>query len=304
LTRRHYENFPVVSWLLPRRFRRHFYNVYAYCRWADDLADEVAGVERSERLLAWWKEQLGACYGATTSGGRSTLRHPVFVALEKTISECQIPAQPFEDLISAFVQDQRGTESATFSQLLDYCRRSANPVGRLVLYVVGRHDEQCARWSDSICTGLQLANFWQDAARDLDIGRVYLPVEDRLRFGYSDHDLQARATNEAFLELMRFETARAREFLTAGLPLVARLPVRLGVDIELFVRGGLAILDRIQSIDYRVWETRPVVTKWDVLRLTARCTAAGLSRGLKGLSRQATAAAAHRAGAEETSAVG
>ncbi len=270
LARTHYENFPVASCFLPRPIRQHFYNVYAYCRWADDLADEIVDAERSLSLLSWWRGQLDECYAGSAN-------HPVFVALQTTISQFEIPRAPFDDLISAFEQDQRVLEYETFEQLRDYCRRSANPVGRLVLYVCRQHCEQNVEWSDSICTGLQLANFWQDVGRDRDLGRVYLPRADRERFTYSDEALHARVTNEAFLRLMRFEVDRARGCLLAGLPLAEQLPGRLQVDVDLFARGGLKILDRIEAIGYRVWKQRPVVTKGDVLALLvgSLCRATG-----------------------------
>lgn len=274
LAKTHYENFPVVSWLLPKKLHQNFYNVYAYCRWADDLGDEVEEAERSLELLGWWRSELADCYAGSA-------RHPVFVALQQTIEECRIPQQPFEDLISAFEQDQRIPEYDTFDQLRDYCRRSADPVGRLVLYVCGQFSEQNAEWSDSICTGLQLANFWQDVDRDYDINRVYLPAEDRKQFGYAPEELQSRITNAAFLKLMEFEVNRAREFLIAGLPLVDQLPGRLQVDIELFARGGLKILDRIEGIGYRVWDTRPVVTKRDAFSLFIRCLFHAFTRRLR-----------------------
>jgi squalene synthase HpnC len=264
LARTHYENFPLVSWLLPRKLHQHFYNVYAYCRWSDDLSDEVAGDERSLELLAWWRSELTACYVGV-------VRHPVFVALARTMAEFDIPAGPFEDLLSAFEQDQRVHRYDTFEQLRDYCRRSADPVGRIVLRLCRSYTDENVAWSDSICTGLQLANFWQDVARDFDMGRVYLPQADRDRFGYTDTDLEARVTNQAFFGLMRFEVERARAFLLAGLPLAARLPGRLQIDIELFARGGLKILERIERIGYRVWESRPVVTKVDFAGLFAGC---------------------------------
>ena len=260
----HYENFPVVSWLLPRELHQHFFNVYAYCRWADDLGDETGDPQISQELLTWWDEQLAACY-------RGDSRHPVFVALKPTIDEFQIPAEPFRDLISAFQQDQTVRNYSTFAELRDYCRRSADPVGRLVLYLCRQQRPETVAWSDSICTGLQLANFWQDVSRDADIGRCYLPREDRERFGYSDADLANRATNPAFLELMEFEVARAREFLQSGLPLISVLPRKLRIDIELFARGGLCILDKIEAQGYRVWERRPKVTKWDAGRLLIGC---------------------------------
>jgi squalene synthase HpnC len=189
------------------------------------------------------------------------------VALKTTIDQFQIPQQPFDDLISAFEQDQTVHEYQTFDQLRDYCRRSADPVGRLVLRLSQCYTDENVGWSDSICTGLQLANFWQDVSRDFDIGRVYLPVEDRQQFGYSRDDLNARRTTPAFFDLMRFEVGRARTFLRSGLPLVERMPGRLRFDIDLFARGGLRILDRIEAIGYRVWDRRPKVTKFDVLRL-------------------------------------
>jgi squalene synthase HpnC len=269
LARRHYENFPLASWMLPRRLHQHFFNVYAYCRWADDLGDEVGDRERSRELLGWWRGELEACYCGSAT-------HPVFVALRKTIDRFSIPRQPFEDLISAFEQDQRVTDYETFAQLRDYCRRSADPVGRIVLYVGECFTEENARLSDSICTGLQLANFWQDVARDYDIGRVYLTRESRRQFGYADEDLEHRRTNEAFVELMRFEVERARQFLLGGLPLAAALPGRLQIDIELFARGGLSILDQIEQIGYRVWQRRPVVAK----RVFARLFVTTLGRSL------------------------
>ena len=175
LARTHYENFPVVSWLLPRHLHQHFYNVYAYCRWADDLGDEIADAKQATELLAWWRDQLQACYHGSAT-------HPVFIALGPTITEFGIPQQPFEDLLSAFEQDQRVKKYENYVELRDYCRRSADPVGRIVLYLCRAFSERNVAWSDSICTGLQLANFWQDVARDFDIGRVYLPRESRLRF--------------------------------------------------------------------------------------------------------------------------
>jgi squalene synthase HpnC len=170
------------------------------------------------------------------------------------------------------------TEYETFAQLRDYCRRSADPVGRLVLYLCRAHTPENAAWSDSICTGLQLTNFWQDVARDFDRGRVYLPREDREQFGYSREDLFARAGTPAFVRLMEFEVQRARNFLLEGLPLAERLPFRMQIDIELFARGGLRILDRIAGMGYSVWRTRPVVTKRDFAGLLLRSRGRGMVR--------------------------
>jgi squalene synthase HpnC len=256
LARTHYENFTVASALLPRRLLRHFHTVYAYCRWADDLADEAGGGAQASSLLRWWREELFDCY-------RGRPHHPVFVALQDTIYRFNIPLQPFLDLLSAFEQDQHVTRYDTFAQLLGYCRCSANPVGRLVLYLCQAFDDERAALSDHICTSLQLANFWQDVARDFAIGRVYLPREDRERFGYSDEDLAARRFTPAFAELMRFEVERTRELFSRGLPLVERMPQAMQVDIELFAQGGLAVLRKIEQQGYNVWARRPTLGQWE-----------------------------------------
>ena len=267
----HYENFTVVSWFLPRGLRQHMYNVYAFCRWADDLGDETGDRGRSTELLAWWRGELDRCF-------RGEASHPVFVALRSTIERFGLEERPFADLISAFEQDQRITEYDTFEQLRDYCRRSADPVGRLVLKLFEQSTPEHVAWSDSICTGLQLANFWQDVDRDLSKGRIYLPREDRLRFGYGDDDLRGRRTTPAFLELMKFEVDRAREFLVAGRPLLSGVSGRrLRLDLELFVAGGLKILDKIESIGYRVWDRRPTVTKAAKIGLLLKSAARALA---------------------------
>lgn len=259
----HYENFSVVSWLLPRALRQHMFNVYAFCRWSDDLGDETGDLARSTELLAWWRRELDECF-------EGNARHPVFVALLETIREFGLVPAPFRDLISAFEQDQRVRDYETFEQLRDYCCRSANPVGRIVLALFRAASPQNVEWSDSICTGLQLANFWQDVTRDHAIGRVYLPREDRQRFGYSDEELTAHRTTPAFLELMKFEVDRARKFLIDGKPLIRSVRGRLRIDVELFIGGGLRILDEIERIGYRVWEIRPEVSKAAKFSLLAR----------------------------------
>ena len=275
LAKSHYENFPVVSWLLPKRLHQHFYNVYAFCRWADDLADEVGDPARSLELLAWWRAELNDCYV-----GR--VRHPVFVSLQKTIQEFSIPVEPFTDLISAFEQDQTVDEYQTIDQLLDYCRRSANPVGRIVLRLAECDTPSHVAWSDSICTGLQLANFWQDVARDAQIGRTYLPRKDRLRWGYTDEQLRLRKSTPEFVALMRSEVDRARDCLLTGLPLVSAVPSWLQVDIDLFMQGGLQILQEIEKIEFQVWEVRPVVSKWTITRLLAGSMGRWVKRRLRG----------------------
>jgi squalene synthase HpnC len=254
LTREHYENFSVVTWLTPRALRPAMQAIYSYCRWADDLGDEVGDRQRSRELLAWWGGELDAMYE-----GRA--RHPVFVALREVVGEYGIPVQPFGALVSAFEQDQEVTEYETYSQLIDYCTRSANPVGHLVLYLARAWTPENARLSDAICTALQLANFWQDVARDLELGRIYLPREDQERHGVAREDLLARRFSEAFRGLMVDLVDRARGLFREGEPLVAHVPRGVAVDVELFSRGGMAILDRIERQSYDVLSRRPSLSK-------------------------------------------
>ncbi|MCE9604812.1 MAG: squalene synthase HpnC [Planctomycetia bacterium] len=260
----HYENFSVVGRLLPRELRRHVYHIYAYCRWADDLSDEVGDPERSLALLAWWEEELRACYAGEA-------RHPVFVALAATIREFEIPPDPFLDLLVAFRQDQRRTRYETFDELVGYCKNSADPVGRLVLYLGRACDDERAALSDSICTGLQLANFWQDVTRDFAIGRVYLPQEDLVRFGVVEQELTHSPASMNLRALLKFEVERAEAWLQRGLPLVDRMPRALAGDVWLFAQGGLKILAKIRRLDYDVVSRRPKVSKLDQLQLLVGC---------------------------------
>lgn len=279
----HYENFTVVSLLLPRPLVRHFHAVYAYCRWADDLADETAGGDEALALLDWWRGELLSCYPASWSGHSVTgeadrsrsdratgPRHPVTVALRETIHRFAIPPDPFLNLLVAFRQDQHVKRYATFPELLEYCRHSANPVGHLVLYLFGAFDPRRAALADDVCTGLQLANFWQDVDRDFAIGRVYLPEEDRRRFGVTEHDLASRRASAGFRELMRFEVARAHEFFDRGEALLPLLPPQARIDVELFIAGGRATLRAIRNADYDVLARRPEVSKVEKAKLLAR----------------------------------
>ncbi|MEO6808949.1 MAG: squalene synthase HpnC [Isosphaeraceae bacterium] len=254
LTASHYENFSVVTRLTPRPLRPAFSAVYSFCRWSDDLGDEVGDPERSRELLAWWRGELRAMY-------QGQARHPVYLALGETVREFGIPIEPFEALISAFEQDQDLTDYPSFDQLLDYCTRSANPVGHLVLYLGRVFNDENARLSDSTCTALQLANMWQDVARDLAIDRIYLPGDDRDRFGVTEDDLRALRFTPRFRALMEFEVSRVRAMFHQGWPLVFRMPRPLAVDVDLFTRGGLAILDRIERQGYDVLKARPALSK-------------------------------------------
>jgi squalene synthase HpnC len=256
LARTHYENFSVATVFLPRPLLRHFHSVYAYCRWADDLGDETGGGRRALELLRWWRGELLDCHA-----GRP--HHPVMVALEETIREFRIPPRPFLELLFAFEQDQLIKRYRTFDQLLGYCRYSANPVGHLVLYLCRCHDAERAALADHICTALQLTNFWQDVARDYAIGRVYLPEEDRRRFGYTEDDLRERRYNANFTDLMAYLVGRTRDLFHRGQPLVEQMPERYAADVELFICGGLGILRKIELCRYNVWRRRPTLSKWE-----------------------------------------
>jgi squalene synthase HpnC len=258
----HYENFHVVSFLLPKRLHQDFYNVYAYCRWADDLGDEMGDTAESLRLLAWWRSELEAMYA-----GRAT--HPVFVALAPTVERHSIPREPFADLVQAFIQDQTVTRYRNWDELFGYCRYSANPVGRLVLYLCGYCDAERQRLSDATCTALQLANFWQDVTVDLLKDRVYIPLDIMARHGYTVDDLYARRFTPGFRETMREIVERARELFAAGLPLVRKVDRRLALDLDLFSRGGLRVLDKIREQDYDVLGARPAISKVERVRLLA-----------------------------------
>jgi squalene synthase HpnC len=263
LARSHYENFSVATWFLPARLRQDFFNVYAYCRISDDLGDEVGDTSASLRLLDEWEGELNACYS-----GRP--RHPVFVALAETVQKFQIPRQEFADLLTAFRQDQAVTRYETFQDLLGYCRYSANPVGHLVLYLGGYRDQERQQLSDYTCTALQLANFWQDVSADYAKHRIYLPLEDLRRFGVSEEEIRDAHNSPAFREMMRFEVQRAREWFTQGLALPGKISRELAIDIELFSRGGLEILNAIERQDYGVLGRRPAISKARKLALVAR----------------------------------
>jgi len=260
LATNHYENFHVVSFLLPKRLHQDFYNVYAYCRWADDLGDEAGDTAESLRLLAWWRSELDAMYH-----GRAT--HPVFAALAPTVKQYAIPRQPFSDLIDAFVQDQTVTRYRNWDELFGYCRNSANPVGRLVLYLGGYSDERRQYLSDATCTGLQLANFWQDVTVDQLKDRVYIPLEIMERHGYTVEDLFAHRFTPAFRETMCEIVEKARQLFAEGMPLIGMVNRRLSLDLDLFSRGGLLVLDKIARQDYNVLAARPAVSKAERVRL-------------------------------------
>ena len=252
LARTHYENFTVGSWLLPRDRLRDVCAIYAFCRMVDDLGDEAPGDRL--RLLDLWEEDLRRCYEGTP-------RHPYLIALQQTIRRHDIPITPFLKLIQANRMDQTVHRYETYEQLLYYCDHSANPVGHLFLYLFGYRDEERQRLADFTCTALQLTNFWQDVRRDLEMGRVYIPMEDMERFRYSVEDLERRVVDDRFRALMRFEVERARDLFRQGLPLVDRVQGIVRLDIALFTRGGMAVLDRIARQGYDTLTRRPALSR-------------------------------------------
>jgi squalene synthase HpnC len=280
LAETHYENFHVASWFLPEALRPHFHAIYAYCRVSDDLGDEVGNTQQSLALLDLWGRELDACYE-----GRA--RHPVFVALAETIRTCNIPKEPFADLLTAFRQDQTVTRYANMEEILQYCRYSANPVGRLVLYTCGYTDEERFCLSDATCSALQLANFWQDVKVDFAKDRVYIPQDDMQRFGVTDATIQQGIATPEFCALLKHEADFARDLFHQGLPLINRVDRDLAIDLDLFTRGGLEILNAIERRDYDVLSARPSISKRTKLQLALRAVSGkflpflrlGVSRG-------------------------
>lgn len=262
LARTHYENFSVATWFLPKRLRQDFYNIYAYCRISDDLGDEVGDPIASLALLDEWQRELDACYAGSP-------KHPVFVALAETVGYYNIPKHEFSDLLTAFRQDQTVTRFETFDDVLGYCRYSANPVGHLVLYLCGYRDAERQHLSDFTCTALQLANFWQDVSVDYEKGRIYLPLEDLRRFGVTEADIAHKQNTAAFRETMKFEVERARDWFRQGLPLVGKVDRELAIDLDLFSRGGMEILNAIETQDFAVLGRRPAISKSRKLALVA-----------------------------------
>jgi squalene synthase HpnC len=266
IARRHYENFPVASLFIPRDLRPHVAAIYAFARAADDMADE--GSDRSairlERLDIW-EAHLDRCF-------RGEPDHPVFVALSDTIRRFGIPRQPFADLLTAFRMDVTRTRYARFEELMEYCRHSANPIGHLVLYVFSEMEDSHARFSDQICTALQLTNFWQDMSLDWTKGRLYLPLEDLERFGYTEDDLREAVVDDRFRRLMEFEVCRTREIFARGKDLLHVVSGPLRFELLLTYRGGMAILDAIEKQGYAVLNRRPVLSIWDKVSIGLSAT--------------------------------
>ncbi|PQZ69845.1 squalene synthase HpnC [Achromobacter sp. MYb9] len=256
----HYENFPVASVLLPRRLRGAVTDIYRFARAADDIADEGSATddERLAQLAAFRTElhRIGAEPGTAPPPGLPPLAD-IFTPLARTIARHQLPITPFFDLLSAFEQDITVKRYEDYATLADYCTRSANPVGRLMLHLFDATTPQDTAESDAICSGLQLVNFWQDVRVDWHKHRVYLPQEDLRRHGISEDDLAACRLTPAWRELMAFQVERTRALLHFGAPLARRLPGRIGLELRLVVQGGLRVLERIEASGYDVFMNRP-----------------------------------------------
>jgi len=271
----HYENFHVATFFLPRKVRPHFESIYAYCRVADDLGDEVADPAVATRLLDAWGLMLDQCYDAPEQS-----MHPVFVALHETVRECGVPRQLFADLLHAFRMDQVKTTHDTWDELLEYSHYSANPVGRLVLWVCGYQDEKLALLSDKVCTALQLANFWHDVVEDAERGRRYIPAEDMLRFGVDEGQIEGRVFTPEFRAMIQSLVIRTREMLHEGGEISSHVDKDLAVTLNLFRKGGDAILDGITAEDFDVLRGRPVVTKVKKVMLLAGALLGKMRAGL------------------------
>lgn len=261
----HYENFPVASLLLPARLRRPVEAVYRFARSADDLADEGdASADQRLAALAAYRRHLDTIETGATPDD------PVFGPLARTIRDHRLPLAPFRDLLSAFEQDVTVTRYAHFGELMDYCRRSANPVGRIVLHLYDDHDPRHHAWSDAICSSLQLTNFLQDIAVDLKKGRVYLPQDELTRAGLSDANLQPEAPHALWPVFLRQQVKRARDLLQAGAPLAVALPGRLGLELRMTVRGAETVLKKLHADPAAPLTAPPRLRRRDWLFIFAR----------------------------------
>lgn len=268
LAQAHYENFPVGSLLAPKRLRKHVYSIYAFARTADDFADEgyeTSGLTEDDRLAALedWQEKLERCYLGHAG-------HPIFIALAATVKELNLPIELFTDLLSAFKQDVVKHRYANFDEVLDYCTRSANPVGRLILLLFGYREERLHQLSDHICTALQLANFWQDVAVDIGKDRVYLPQDELAQFGVNVDELRENKFSDRYGALLKFQVERTWEFFQRGRPLPEAVSGRLKYELRLTWFGGTRILERIEELGYDTLNQRPKISTFDKLRLLGR----------------------------------
>ncbi len=265
MAKSHYENFPVGSLLIPKPLRKHVYSIYAFARTADDFADEGFEIAESERLAALddWQQKLESCFAGEAD-------HPVFIALAATVKELDLPIKHFSDLLSAFKQDVVKRRYTNFDEVLDYCTRSANPVGRLILLLFGYRDERLHRLSDHLCTALQLANFWQDVSVDIRKDRIYLPRDEMARFGVSVEELIENRFSDRFAELLKFQVERTWGIFGQSRELPELVSGRLRYELRLTWFGGIRILERIEGLGYDTLNRRPIISTFDKLRLLAR----------------------------------
>ncbi len=270
MAKSHYENFPVGSFLIPKEKRRHIWAVYAFARTADDFADEGRSAfetpaDLQKRLAAlddWEYKLLQATKGQT--------EHPIFIAVAQTLKDAQIPVQLLKDLITAYRMDVQRKRHKSFEDLLFYCKHSANPVGRLVLHIMGYKDEAIHLLSDNICTALQLANFWQDVAVDLEKDRIYLPEDEMKRFRVTEGDLHAKICNRAFQTLMQYCSDKTKSLFNQGLPLTQKVGKDLKWEMKLTWLGGTTILKKLSQNHYDIYRNRPVIGMMDKITLLTR----------------------------------
>ena len=268
LAESHYENFPVGSLLVPKALRKHVYSIYAFARTADDFADEgyeTGELSEAQRLAALndWQQKLERCFAGEAD-------HPVFIALAATVKELNLPRSLLSDLLSAFKQDVVKRRYANFDEVLDYCTRSANPVGRLILLLFGYRDERLHQLSDHICTALQLANFWQDVSVDIRKDRIYLPQEEMQQFGVTVEDLREQRFSPQFVDLLKFQVERTWQLFYKGRELPELVSGRLKYELRLTWFGGTNILKQIEALQYDTLNQRPTNSTFDNLRLLAR----------------------------------
>ena len=268
IAKANYENFIISNWFTPKEIKQHIQNIYAFCRYGDDLGDD-APFPPSERLLLLneWMADLERAFYSKEEPWSGIPKHPILIAVSHTASKFNIPITPFKRLIEAFKLDQEKIRYENYQELKNYCIHSADPVGHLFLYIYGYNSEELQKISNNTCTALQLANHWQDVSRDLNQDRIYMPIDEMIRFNYSLEEYQKRTINDEWRALMRFQVERARELFEKGSALWDKVDSRLAVDLRMFTMGGLAVLDAIESQGYDTWTKRPKISKFKQLRM-------------------------------------
>ena len=268
IAKSNYENFIISNWFTPKEIKQHIQNIYAFCRYGDDLGDDSPFPPNERlKLLNEWMEDLERAFKSENNPWQGEPRHPILRAVSHTADIFKIPITPFKRLIEAFKLDQQKTRYSNYQELKNYCIHSADPVGHLFLYIYGYKDEELQKISDNTCTALQLANHWQDVNRDLEQDRIYMPIEEMERFNYSLEDYKKKIVNDEWRALMRFQVERARELFENGKNLWDKVDSRLVVDLRMFTMGGMAVLDAIEAQGYDTWSKRPKISKLKQLRM-------------------------------------